>query len=436
MEKDILKYTQQVSSYIDNHRDEMVSVLKELVKIPSVAAGEEQEQCQILMEKYLSEAGAKIDKWIPDWDLVKKVVYPNTGESIYQEVEEQIPEYLDVREKVSVLAGTIEGKNPGKTLLFNGHIDVAGIGDPREWKYNPWGEEAEGRLYGRGTADQKGGVVASLFAVKAVLECVPDFHGRIHLVITPEEETGGNGTAASIQRGYHADAAIFTDISNNQVIISNSGIQKFKIDIRGNASDIWHEHDGNAADILAMVLRRIREFEKTRNTKARKLYGFTDDEMPACINTGLIQCGEWIASTPGTASIEGLMAVLPDDDLLKLREEFREAVAAKSDSRWFNENPPNVIFYTGKEGCITDSEEDIVKAMVQGISLIRGKQEKAHYGNMCSDMTYYPNLLHVPSLLFGPGKVLHCPDEYIEISELLEAAKAMAVAAIVYLEYE
>lgn len=428
------KVRQTICGYIDAHKDEMVELLCELVRIPSIAVSEEQEKCQLLLEEKLKAAGASVDRWIPDWEAVKRITYPNTGDSIYQTVEEQNPEYLDIRQKVSVLAGTFEGAAPGKTLVFNGHIDVAGLGERKDWNYDPWGQLEGDRIYGRGTADQKGGVIAALYAIFAIQECFPQYHGKIHLVVTPEEETGGNGTAASIQRGYTGDAAIFTDISDNQVIISNSGIQKFRIEIQGNPADMWHENSGDAAEIMMQILHRIREFEKSRNQNARKKYGFSDEEKPASINVGFVRAGEWIASAPGTASIEGLMAVLPEDDLIELRKEFESIVTGAGGSEWFLAHPPKVIFYPGKEGCLTDSEEEIVKAAITAVSEMRGKEEAPQYGNLCSDMTYYPILLGIPSILFGPGKVLHCPDEYLDIPDLLEAAKVMALTAVIYLE--
>lgn len=425
---------ERIEAYIDSHSIEMVNLLKELVRIPSLAACVAQEECQLLMEKHLLKAGADIDKWIPDWESVKHVTYPNTGESIYQTVEESMLEYLDVREKVSVLCGKFGTNKENKTLMFNGHIDVAGLGDLKDWKYDPWGEEVDGRLYGRGTADQKAGVVASLYAVKAVLDSIPDLQGNVHLVITPEEETGGNGTAASIERGYRPDAIVYTDISDNKVIRSNSGIQKFSIDIHGNASDIWHENEGNAADILMLVLQRIRTMEKERNQRARKLYSFAEDETAASINTGFIRCGEWIASTPGSARIEGLMAVLPEDDLLELRKEFSDRITQETDNQWFNQNLPTVTFYPGKEGCITEEKEDIVTAMTSASTVFKEEEQIAHYGNVCSDMTYFMNMYETPSVLFGPGNVLHCPDEFVEIQDFIESAKVMALGIINYFE--
>lgn len=426
----------QVEAYMEEHRQQLIALTQELVRVPSVAVTVEQEQCQEIMAQALEAAGAQVDRWIPDWEQVKRFCYPNTGETIYQSVELRSPEYLQVRDKVSVVAGTFQGKTPGKTLLFNGHIDAAGLGNLEEWTKDPWGAEiVDGKLYGRASADQKGGVAASLFGVMAARAVMPDLPGTIHFVVTPEEETGGNGTAASIARGYQADAAIFTDISNNEIVISNSGMQNFEITIQGGANGMWDaDYDVSAAELMAYVIQRIHAFAKERDQHAREIYGFAAHETAACINPGLIECGEWLATIPRKARIKGLMAVLPDDDLIQLREDFTKRISDPNGVPFFAENPPQIFFGSGKEGCATSAEADIVLAAKQGMQLVSQKQVRPKYGCVCSDMTFYPSMFQTPSILFGPGSVLHCPDEYLEIDQLVEIAKAYAMTTILFLQ--
>ena len=435
MEDPMVKIVQQVSTYIETHREDLIALTQELGRVPSVAATVEQDKCQDIMERALKEAEAQIDRWIPDWEQVKSICYPNTGETIYQTVELRTPEYLQVRDKVSIVTGTFKGKEPGKTLMFNGHIDAAGVGNLDEWSKDPWGAEIIGdRLYGRAAADQKGGVAASLFGVMAARAIMPDLPGTIHFVVTPEEETGGNGTAASIARGYQADGVIFTDISNNEIITSNSGMQNFEITIQGGANGMWDaDYNMSAAELLSHVIQRLHAFARERDQHAREEYGFGPHQTAACINPGLIECGDWIATIPRRAKIKGLMAVLPDDNLIALREEFIKRVCDPEGVPFFRENPPQVFFGSGKEGCCTDHDSLVVRAAQRGLELVTNRPVQPKRGCVCSDMTFYPSMFQTPSILFGPGNVLHCPDEYVEISQLVEIAKVYALTTILFL---
>ena len=101
----------------------------------------------------------------------------------------------------------VEGGLPGPTLLFEGHSDVVTEGDPAGWSRDPFGGEiADGRLWGRGSADMKSGVAAMLFAAHALAAAGP-FPGRLKLAVLVDEEGMMLGAKHFVAAGHTADVA-------------------------------------------------------------------------------------------------------------------------------------------------------------------------------------------------------------------------------------
>src|SRR5690606_20811284 len=100
------------------------------------------------------------------------------------------------------------------SLLLNGHIDVAEVGNDTNWKYNPLELTLEhGRAYGRGTADMKGALAAMLFAIRLLDEAGIELRGDLLFQSVIGEEAGEAGTRSCVERGCNADFAIVADTS-------------------------------------------------------------------------------------------------------------------------------------------------------------------------------------------------------------------------------
>jgi acetylornithine deacetylase len=97
-------------------------------------------------------------------------------------------------------------------LLLNGHVDVVPIGDKSQWKYDPWaGQIDHGKVWGRGAVDMKGGIEAMICAMEAIQRAGLKLKGDLIINTVVDEETGGDGTRATLDRGYKADAVIIPE---------------------------------------------------------------------------------------------------------------------------------------------------------------------------------------------------------------------------------
>src|SRR5258708_20514156 len=124
-----------------------------------------------------------------------------------------------------------------KRLLFNGHIDVVPEGDHDNWQHDPWGAElVNGRIYGRGACDMKGGLMAALYAVKAIKDAGVPVHGSLMVQSVIGEEDGGIGTFATLLRGYTGDAAIVCEPTRMNLVPAHAGALTFTVRVPGRSA--------------------------------------------------------------------------------------------------------------------------------------------------------------------------------------------------------
>ena len=140
---------------LDRQRDALLALTRDLIacRTDSQSARNsefepEARRCQDLVANWLVETGAAVERW------------------------DEPPRY-------PVVAGKLAGSGGGRSLAFNGHVDVVPVGDHSSWTHAPWGGEvAAGRLWGRGAADMKGGVACALVAMRAIRDAGLDAGGR------------------------------------------------------------------------------------------------------------------------------------------------------------------------------------------------------------------------------------------------------------------
>jgi succinyl-diaminopimelate desuccinylase len=164
---------EKLLSMVDEHRQELINLLQQLVKIDSVNISEdvyaERNEIFHFTEKMLKKVDFKTQ--------LVKVPFPGGKSDKY---------YLN-------LIATIAGNAPGKSLQFNGHLDTVAY-NPDNWNKDTQPLSAvikDGRMYGRGAGDMKSGIAAQIMAMKLLKESKMDFNGRLQLWCTPDEETHG-----------------------------------------------------------------------------------------------------------------------------------------------------------------------------------------------------------------------------------------------------
>ncbi|NUP00273.1 MAG: ArgE/DapE family deacylase, partial [Nonomuraea sp.] len=389
----------------------------ETVRVPSVTGTDAESDLQHRFARLLTEAGLDVDVWKLDLpDLTAREGFPGT----------EAPR----QEGYGVAAVT-----PGEgvpALALQGHVDVVPTGDLAKWQgSDPFAARISGDvLHGRGACDMKAGLVANLAVVRALKRAGVRLARplAVHCVIS--EEDGGLGAFATLARGHTAEAAVITEPTSGAVITANAGALTFRLEVAGRAAHGATRYEGvNAIEVFWPVFEAIRRLEAERNRDVPELFG--GNAMPYPIEVGTVRAGDWASTVPDLLVAEGRLGVRLDEDPADARAAFEEAVASVAHP-WLRDNPvavtwPGGQFASGRlpAGHALLDEVDRAVADVAGRT---PPQTAAPYG---SDLRLYA-AGGIPTLHYGPGDVrfAHAPREQVELAELREVTRALALLAV------
>lgn len=332
---------QALCEYIDENRDDLYKLLRRLVSKPSVT-GTEADAQQIIKSEF-EALGLDPDVWNPDIDLLRD--HPAFFETVSYE------EYgYEGRPNVAAVRS---GSGGGPSLAFSGHIDVVDV-EARDWTYDPWDPTVtNGRMYGRGTADMKGGIAAYFHAVKALEEFDVQLAGDLILQSTIEEEAGGvGGVLSALLRGYQPDAAIITEpygIPN--IGIASAGVQYFRITIPGKAAHAARGYKGvNAIEKAVAVCQALMELDQERKERISyepvvRRSSQAEGEVTN-LNLGTIEAGDWPSTVPPQAVIEGRIGWPPGETRTEVCQQVENTVAdAANKDEWLSDFPPEIEWF-------------------------------------------------------------------------------------------
>jgi acetylornithine deacetylase len=310
-------------------RDWIVGLLADLVAIPSVGAAETPAQERVAAE--MRGLGLEVDVW--DIDMTELCADPDYS----AEVE---------RDEALGVVGICGDDGPA--LMLNGHVDVVPIGDEALWSAPPWTATMRGdRLYGRGTADMKGGLVCALAAIRALRSAGVEPGTRTLIASVVAEEDGGAGTLATLRRGHTADAAVIVEPTAGRVCPSQAGALGFRLIVPGAPAHGAVRNEGvSAVEKFELVHAALRNFEARRNAAFADPL-FSGYELPLSLSIGTIRAGEWSSTVPDTLVAEGRYGVGPRESPESGRRAFEDAVASVDDP-WLTANPVRVEWWGGQ----------------------------------------------------------------------------------------
>lgn len=404
----------------------LLDTFRRLLRIPSITGHEA--EAQRWLGRHMQELGLQVDLWTIDVPEVKKhPQFPG------MEVDRS------QHEAVGLVGIWQKEVTPGKRLIFNGHIDVVPVGDPANWQHSPLGAELEdGRIYGRGACDMKGGLMAALYALKAIKDSGVPLAGSLLIESVIGEEDGGLGTFATLQRGYTGDAAIVCEPTSLNLIPAQAGALTFTVRVSGKSAHACVRLEGvSAIEKYLDIHRALLQLERERNSEVEHpLLGQL--ELPYPLSIGRVQAGNWSSSVPEELTFEGRIGVAMGESSAAVRQQFEQTLAnlAETDP-WLRDHPLAIEWSGGQfDSGETPLDSPLVDLCRQTLLDLIGhapQLEGAPYG---SDLRLLVNQGHIPTLLFGPGnvRIAHMPDEFVRVDEVLLAAKAYVVAALRFLE--
>lgn len=411
------RLTEAVES-IARRKEELFALLAELVSHPTVSPpARNSDAAQTVLAHRLAAIGFEVDRW---------TVYPGDDNVVGR------------------LPGSASAQ--ANSLIINGHIDVAEVGDDASWTYPPFSltRGADGRLYGRGVADMKGGLAASLFAIQMLREHGVELAGDLLFQSVIGEEAGEAGTLVALERGYQADYAVVVDTSNLHMQ-GQGGVITGWITIEspttlhdGMRARTIHAGGGvrgaSAIEKMAKIITALQELE--RDWAVMKAYpGFAAGSNT--INPAVIEGGRHAAFIADRCALWITVHFYPNESYEQIISEIEDHVGrAAAADLWLRDHPP--VFRWGGRSMIEERGEIFPSleldtehpALAQLQAAYESELGEAPVVDMSPTVTDAGWFAHagIPAVLFGPGELkhAHAVDESIDPDQLVRFAQIMA----------
>jgi acetylornithine deacetylase len=398
--------------------DGLVDSLGELVAIPSL--GGQETPAQEWVAAQMQSWGLEVDVW--DLDLGELRKHP----AYSAEVE---------RDQGLGVAGAMGQGSGGRCLILNGHVDVVPPGDDANWHHPPWqGTPDRGRIYGRGSADMKGGLCCALYAAKAVLDAGVRLKGRLIIESVIGEEDGGAGTLAAVLRGYRADGAVIMEPTQLMVAPAQAGSLHFQVSIPGqSAHGCMREEGVSAIEKFIPVYQALMELERERNSAVRDSL-FAAYELPYALSVGSLHAGNWAASVPESLVFEGRYGMPLGESIAEAKKSFEQAVRTTTRTDpWLADHPPQVKWWGGQFGPASIAADHLLVETLSGAwEDVSGSPARVQGMTYGADMRLLVNEGQTPTLMFGPGDIrrAHRPNEYVPVSELVACTRTLVLGIL------
>jgi acetylornithine deacetylase len=392
---------------IDSLLPQAEKLLHQLIACPSVP-GREME-VMVLLEKAFSDLNCNIERVQMDETL------------------KEDPEYSSPLDDLTYtgrynLRVERPGSLSGRSVLFNAHTDVV---PPSPDMDNPWsGRTEDGFVLGRGACDDKG-QLALLYLLFSVLNelnpgALPSL--TIHFVV--EEENGGNGTLAMVRRGEKADACIVLEPSGGNIQTSIRGAVWFRFIFHGTACHSGQSGPSGSALLLARrAMTILEDYHHQLLEQSRECSLFQNYSNPMPLNFGRLEAGNWPATVPSQALLEGVLGFLPNRTREQVAMEMQQALLKEG----LGEEQFDLTFLYRHDCSVIDPEHPLPQGLLRSAQSAVIPCRITAMTASC-DAWFYSGLLNIPTVVFGAGELkwAHTKDERIALKDLADTAEVLA----------
>ena len=406
---------------IEAARDDLVALTQQLIAIPTVnPPGDGYAVICQLLEHRLKPRGFAIDKVRAIGALGDSDKYPRWN-----------------------IIARHEGKHAGECVHFNSHTDVVEPGE--NWTFDPFGGEVhDGKIYGRGACDMKGGLASSIIACEAFIDSFPDYHGAIEISGTADEESGGFGGVAYLaeqgwfdpQRVQHV--IIPEPLNKDRICLGHRGVWWAEIETHG------HIAHGSMPFLGDCAIRHMGEVVSTMEDSLFPLLATKQTEMPvvppaarqSTLNINSIHGGLAEPETGYTGMPSALVAdrcrmvidrrYLMEETLDEVRSEVDDLLEGIKERR-------DTFSYSIKDlfsvrPTMTDKGAPVVTAVADAIREQLGYDPEYVISPGTYDQKHIDRIGKLKNCIaYGPGilDLAHQPDEYVGIQDMIDSTHVM-----------
>jgi acetylornithine deacetylase len=423
---------------IAERRDELMELAARLISFDTTARNvgdpaREERPLQEHLSARLALSGAAVDLFEP------------TSESLVG--KPLIPPGLDFVGRPQLIA-TFRGVGEGRSLIFNGHIDVVPAHEEDGWASPPFSPEVrDGLLYGRGSCDMKGGIAAMVVAAE-VLAANSALAGDLIVATNTDEESSGAGGVALVERGLHADGAIVTEPTALEIWTCCRGSNYATVKVPGRSGHAEKPHpdwrEGGAVNAIAKARVVLDAIDALRTSWAADTALVHPVLSQPDVSATMIHAGDWAVTIPGSCTIVLGAMYLPvqasvDRPSSRVEREVSEWIGryCAEHDEWLAANPPQITWEAAAVMPYdTPVESPIVAAAQAGVAAV-GREPILSGLDSWFDGATLSVLGGIPSVGLGPtglgrghASVGHGVNEHVPVDDLVLTAQALAVAAM------
>jgi acetylornithine deacetylase len=318
----------------------------------------------------------------------------------------------------------------GRSLLFNGHVDIVPTGPLSFWDSQPFiATVRDGWLHGRGAADMKAGIVCALMALQALKRLGVQPAGRIGFNAVVDEERGGDGSLVSARwLASHYDAVIIPEPFDETIAEAQVGVFWVTMDIRGVPSHASVTSKGsNAIEIAIAIFQELKLLEAEWNVDSFRHPLYRHLAHPINFNLGTMEGGEWTSSVPCRCTMTVRIGIYPGQS----REEARKAVEERAQTAisHFSSQPTITFRYEGMQGdgAVFDLSAPALQALMAAHMSVHGEAPRCVSLTAATDARHFSVEGRMPVTCYGPvSERIHGINEAVSIESMLRVTTVFA----------
>jgi len=410
-----------VFARIDARRDELIALTRDLVRIPTTnPPGENYTDCARLLGDRLGKRGFDVRYVRAEGAIGDSDRYPRTN----------------------VIARWESGR-PGPSVHFNSHIDVVEVGSG--WQHDPFAATVvDGRIYGRGTCDMKGGLAASIIAVESLIDECPNLIGNLEISGTADEETGGYGGVAHLcEEGWFSrsrvDHVIIPEpLNKDRVCLGHRGVWWAEIETHGRIAHGSMPFLGDSAirHMGAVLSALERDLYPRLKNKRTAMPVVPDGARESTLNINSVHGGqgEGFDGLPAAVVADSCRMIIDrrfliEEDLSEVKDEVRRLLESLQMERPNFRFELNDLFEVAPT--MTERDAPVARNVAAAIQSVLDKPADFVVSPGTYDQKHIDRIGRLKDCIaYGPGilDLAHQPDEYVVIDDMLDSAKVMALA--------
>ncbi|KAA9302128.1 MULTISPECIES: ArgE/DapE family deacylase [Aerococcus] len=337
-------------------------------------------------------------------------------QNLFEEVgiESQLIEHEE-EGRASLLA-ELSGSGEGDILALTGHFDVVAVDDPDDWDHHPFqGQVEDGKVYGRGTADMKAGLLGLALAMIELKEEDFDFDGKIRFIGTAGEEIGMLGSRAITEQGYTEDLAamiVGEPVNPGEINTSHKGSLNYDLVAQGRASHSSTPDEGiNAVMILTQAIERVQEkMDQVRQDYQNDVLGETYNSFT------VISGGTQANSIPEQARATANARTIPEfsnDQIIALIQETIDELNEE-----LEEGRVSVEVTQNSQPVMSAEDSQLLASFLE----VLGDLEVTSFNAVTDASNFTAVDQDFSMVIYGPGHLdlAHVLNEYVEVDAYLQ----------------